>query len=297
MKKSFYPILILIFLFISCESYNQDDYEELVFVESYAVANRTLPSVRISTTSPTNEQYSFIENALTTANVRVSLLDDDGNREETFVYFHSSLNDGIYRTFSHHIVQPRRSYMLEIDFNDRDEVITAVTTIPDQFEIINEVRERAVYQSDDQLEIILSQTESTQRQNIFVFNTIAQNPVFENLTPFYRNSVEDGDAVIGDFISNSSGLINEGSFQVEPDGSIVLKFPWLGVAFFEENLVVTNSVDKNMFDLIRSQDVQLGGSTLPPGEIPNLIYNMDGGIGVFGSLATDTVKTFFERPF
>lgn len=297
MKKSFYPILILILFFTSCESYNQDDYEELVFVESYAVANRTLPSVRISTTSPTSEQYSFPENALTNANVRVSLLDDDGNREESFDYFHSSLKDGIYRTFSHHIVQPRRSYMLEIDFDERDEVISAVTTVPDQFEIINEVPERAVYQSEDQLEIILSQTESTQRQNVFVFNTIAENPVFENLTPFYRNAVEDGNSVTGDFVSNSSGLINEGSFQAEPDGSIVLKFPWLGVAFFEENLVVTNSVDKNMFDLIRSQDVQLGGSTLPPGEIPNLIYNMDGGIGVFGSLASDTVNIFFERPF
>ena len=296
MKKISVLIIIFSLLLLSCESYNQEGYEELVFVESYLVVNRTLPSVRISTTSPINDQYSFRENALTDANVQISLLDDDGNREETFAFFHSSFTDGVYLSFNNHRVLPRRTYQLEIDFNNRDEIISAETTVPDQFEIVNEVRERVVYQSDEQVEIVLTQTETAQRQNIFVFNTLAQKPEYENLTPFYRNSVDNGNSVVRDFVSNSSGLINEGSFDIEPDGTIRLRFPWLGVAFFEENLVVTNSVDQNIYDLIRSQEVQLGGSTLPPGEIPNLIYNMNGAIGVFGSLATDTVKTFFERP-
>lgn len=296
MKKISVLTIISILLLSSCESYNQESYQELVFIESYLVANRTLPAVRVSTTSPVNEQYLFSENALTDANIQISLLDENGNREATFGFFHSVRNNGIYRTVDNHRVLPRRTYLLEIDFNNRDEIISAKTTIPDQFDIVNEVRERVVYQSDEQVEIVLTQTETTQRQNVFVFNTLAQNPNYENLTPFYKNAVDNGNAVVGDYVSNSSGLINEGSFDIEPDGTIRLRFPWLGVAFFEENLVVINSVDQNIYDLIRSNEVQLGGSTLPPGEIPNLIYNVDGGIGVFGSFATDTVATFFERP-
>ena len=287
---------VSLFIILSCKSYNQDDYRELVVVESYLVAGRTLPFVQISTTSPLSEQYSFSNNALNDANVRISLLDENGEAEETFFFSHSSLVDGIYQATSGHTVQPKRTYRLDIDFDNRDEIISAETTVPDQFEVISDIQDRIVYQSEDQLEITLSPTESTQRQNVFVFNTIAENPVFENLTPFYRNSVQDGKSRIEDFVSNSSGLINEGNFQLDADGAIRLRFPWLGVAFFEENIIATNSLDKNMFDLIRSQDVQLGGSTLPPGEIPNLIYNIEGGIGVFGSLASDTVRTFIERP-
>ncbi len=45
----------------------------------------------------------------------------------------------------------------------------------------------------------------------------------------------------------------------------------------------------NMYDFYRSRDIQGGGSTLSPGEFQNVIYNIDGGIGVFGSMASDTV--------
>lgn len=296
MKPNYLLLLLILFIVSSCESYNQDDYREIVVVESFAVANRTLPNIRVSTTSPSGEKYNFADNALTNANVQVVLLDEENNTEELFSYFHSSFADGIYVPASNHVVQPRRTYRLDIDFDERDEIITAETTIPDQFSIINDVRDSTVYQSVDQIEVLLSATERTQNQNVFVFNAISLKPDIENLTPFYRGIVDDGNSDLEDFISNSSGLINEGNFDINPDGTILLRFPWIGIAFFEENLIITNSVDKNVFDLIRSQEVQFGGSTLPPGEIPNLIYNVEGGIGVFGSLSSDTVQTYFKRP-
>jgi hypothetical protein len=296
-KKFLLPFLFLLVI-TGCDNLSQDEYVEYVFVESYVVAHRSLPEIKISTTAPVNEEYRFSESALTGANIQIVLLSENGDDEEVFGY-NASQRPGIYLPQSEsHRALPKRSYRLDIDFNDRQEVLSATTTIPDAFEILNEVPDTLTYQSDNQLEITISPTENTQKQNVFVFSAVALNPSMETLTPFYRAAVDNDDAEINNFLVNSSGLINEGNFDINPDGTITLKFPWIGVAFYEGNYVVANSIDKNLYDLVRSQQVQLGGgSTLSPGEIPNAIYNIEGGIGVFGSLSSDTVQTYFKSPF
>ena len=286
-----------IMLIAGCELYEQDEYRELVQVESYLVAGRQLPVVRVTRTLPIDREYTFQDAALSGAIVSISLLDENGETEEVFPYGTGAAG-GIYTPLNEtHTVVPRRSYRIDVAFNNRDEQLTAVTTVPDQISVINEVRQSVVYQSEEQLEIILAPTVQTQSQNVFVFDALAQNPTFESLTPFYLAAVSDGDAEIEDFFSNSSGLINEGNFDIMDDGTIFLNFPWIGAAFYGETTVVTNSVDQNLAELLRSQEVQLGGSTLSPGEIPNLRYNIDGGIGVFGSISSDSVVTNFLRPF
>ncbi len=287
--------IILVGFIIGCDPYGQDDYEEFVVVEAYAVAERNLPIVRISRTVPVTEEYSFAEAALGGANVQIILLDEDGNDLQIFPY--NQIATGIYQPANvFHRVQPRNTYRIDINFNNREEIITAITTVPDQFSIINEVSDTLTYLGNRQLEMVLSATQQTQNQKVYVFNTIVENPQIENLTPFYFDAVVNGNSKVEDFANNSSGLVNEGNFSINEDGTTTLIFPWIGVAFYEENRVVTNSVDSNIRDLISSQDVQLGGSTLPPGEIPNLRYNVVGGIGIFGSVASDTVTTYFARP-
>lgn len=286
---------IVLGILLGCDPYNQDGYKEYVVVEAYAVAERSLPIVRISRTIPVDEEYSFSDTALSGANVQITLLDENGNDLQNFPY--NQVSDGIYQSSNlFHSVRPRHTYRIDINFNDRDDELTAQTTVPDQFSIINEIPDTLTYLGDQQLEILLSATQQTQYQKVYVFNTIKENSELELLTPFYLDAVINGDSEVQDFANNSSGLVNEGNFTLNDDGTTTLLFPWIGVAFFEENKVVTNSVDTNIRDLIRSQDVQLGGSTLPPGEIPNVRYNIEGGIGIFGSVASDTVTTFFERP-
>lgn len=297
MKKFIPGFIVLLLITTGCENYPQDDYEEVIVVESYAVANRVLPPVRVTKTSPVDVEYNLSEAAVKNANVQVVLLDENADDEEVFEYIFTSNDSGVYHPVSNHRVLPKRTYRLDINFNDRDEVITAYTTVPDDFEIISDVPPSIEYQSSEQLEIILSENERTQAQSVFVFSTITQEPEIENLTPFFRSLVDDDHAELVDFISNSSGLINEDNFERNPDGTITLRYPWIGVAFYGPNLLVTSSVDTNLNDLVRSQQVQLGGSTLPPGEIPNLIYNIKGGIGVFGSLSSDTISTTFTRQF
>jgi hypothetical protein len=218
------------------------------------------------------------------------------NRNQLFPYS-AGPAAGIYiPAGDEHSVLSGRTYRVDVEFTDRDNILSAETTVPDQISVINEIRESVVYQSDEQLEIVLAPTVQTGSQNVFVFDALAQDPSEENLTPFYLAAVNDGNTEIEDLLSNSSGLINEGNFDLMPDGSISLLFPWIGAAFYGETIVVTNSVDRNVAELIRSQEVQLGGSTLSPGEIPNLRYNVEGGIGIFGSITSDSVTTNFLRP-
>lgn len=286
-------------LLFGCESYDQDDYREYIVVESYAIAEQPLPDIRLSTTAPADAEYSFEDNFIRNAIVLVTLLDENGEPEEVFEYAESTEEPGIYTALiQSYQVEALRTYKLDIVFNDRDDQISATTTVPDQVEVVNEIPESVVYQSENQLEIVLAEPQQTVDQNVFVFNTISLEPAIDNLTPFYLSIIEDEEDVdITEYVRNSSGLINEGNFDPLPDGTILLRYPWIGVAFYGENLVVTLSVDENLSDVIRSQEVQLGGSTLSPGEIPNLLYNIEGGIGVFGSLSADTIRTRFSRPF
>ncbi|WP_340102726.1 DUF4249 family protein [Rhodohalobacter sp. 8-1] len=287
--------VIVLFVMFGCDVYEQDDYQELVVLEAYAIAGRPLPDVRLSTTSPATEEYNFRDVALNDAIVVIAQFDGTGQTVADFSY--SLRSDGVYRADDRStFVQPGTRYQIQVQFDSRQEQLSAETVVPQQFEVLSDVNESYVYQSENQLEILLTATESNANQNVYVFNTITREPDIDNLTPFYLDAVVNGNSDIEEFLNNSSGLINEGNFEINDDQTILLRFPWIGVAFFGENAVVINSADPNLADLVRSEELQLGGSTLPPGEIPNLIYDVKGGIGVFGSISTDTLITKFTRP-
>jgi hypothetical protein len=83
----------------------------------------------------------------------------------------------------------------------------------------------------------------------------------------------------------NSPIINEGNYDINQDGTLTIRLPWIAVAFFGENRLTASALDDNLYDFIRTQTVQQGGSTLSPGEIPNVIERIEGGTGVFGSFA------------
>jgi len=299
MMKNLIPILLAITAITSCEVYEQDDYEELYVVESYLVANRQLPFVRLSTTIPALDFYDFEETAVSNAVVEIHLLETgpESAVDQVFTYINSQ--QGIYIANQEHTVLPNRTYGIQIYLPGSQDIITAHTVVPDTFRVLGGVQDSIVYQSSEQLEITLSESSYPGRQNIFVFNALSQDPIPDKLTPFYTDLYESSDQKkedLNQFANNSSGIINEGNFEINNDGSITIKYPWIGIAFFDENKIVANTLDDNIYDFLRSQQVQLGGSTLSPGEIQNIITHINGGIGVFGSVASDTVETFVKRP-
>lgn len=298
MKNIIFTILIAA-ICLSCEIYSQDEYEQFYVVESYLIAGRQLPHIRVSTTVPAEANYTFENATVNNADIEIRLLESgpDSDVEDTFPYIWT--DPGTYGAPLTHYVLPGRTYALHIVFPNSDHEISAQTIVPETFEILEGVRDTIVYRSAEQLEITVSKSSYPGRQNIFIFNTVSLDPEIQNLTPFYEDFFEDEDDDQNNLsllANNSSGIINEGNFEINPDGSFTIPYPWIGFSFYEDNLLVANTIDDNVYDYVRSQSVQLGGSTLSPGEIQNVIYNIDGAVGVFGSIASDTASTFLKRP-
>lgn len=299
MKKLLIPLLLVFITLASCEIYEQDDYEEFYVLESYLVANRQLPFVRLSTTIPALDFYDFEETAVSDADIEIHLLESGPESPVDQVFAYTNVQQGIYISNQQHEVLPKRTYQIEVTFPGTQNMITAYTVVPDTFRVLGGVRDSIDYQSSEQLEIKLSESSYPGRQNIFVFNALSQTPDPGRLTPFYAELYKDSDEKEEDlesFANNSSGIINEANFKVNEDGSFTIKFPWIGIAFYGSNKIVANTLDDNIYDFIRSQEVQLGGSTLSPGEIQNIVTHINGGIGIFGSVASDTVQTFVKLP-
>ena len=289
-RLSIYCCALLILA--GCELYEQNDYEEYYVVESYLIANGDLPMVRLSTTSPIEEQYSFQENALSNAQVEIRLLNADSTIAERYSY--SESNAGVYVPETDVSVQSEQLYQLHVATASRD-TVTATTYVPGSFRTVNELQDRYTYQSREQIEITTTPSSYiTERQTFYIFSVNAVDPDSSDLTPFYRDLVIDQDSEIQNYYINSSGIINEQNYEQNENGNITLTVPWLAIAFYYSNDVVATAIDNNMYDFLRSQDVQTGGTTLSPGEIQNIRYHVNGGIGIFGSMAADTNRVYIE---
>lgn len=296
-------VLLTFFIFalilVSCEEYPQDDYEEFYVVETYLIAQNQLPDIYLSTTAPVTSKYLFQDYAVSNATVTIDLLsdDEDSQIEQFFSYTMDRENPGVYKPRIPHKILPSRTYRIRVDDlpDDPFASIVGYTTVPDTFSTISEVPDTVVYQSDEQIELEITESVNPDRQSYFIFTTISEAPEFESFTPLYLDFYDQEEDDLGDYVKTSSGIVNEENFDIHSNGTLTLKYPWIGVAFFGDNLIVANTVDDNVYDFLRSQSVQLGGSTLSPGEIPNVLYRLEGGIGVFGSLAADTIRTYIKR--
>ena len=292
-------VLIFTLLAVSCNEYPQDDYEEFYVVETYLIAQNELPEIYLSTTAPVTSKYLFQDYAVSNASITIDLLsgDEDSEIEQFFGYTMDNQNSGIYKPLIPHKVLPSRTYRIRIaDLpNNPLASIVGYTTVPDTFSTISDVPDTVVYQSNEQIELNITESVNPDRQSYFIFTTISQSPEVSSFTPLYLNFYDQDEDQLGDYVKTSSGIVNEENFDTNSDGTLTLKYPWIGVAFFGDNLIVANTVDDNIYDFLRSQSVQLGGSTLSPGEIPNVLYKLEGGIGVFGSLAADTIRTYIKR--
>lgn len=297
MKKNLlYTISTVFLVMLGCETYTQDDYQEYYVVESYLVAGRQLPQVRLSTTAPIDQFFSFENVAVGGATVQLRLLENDGQTiGQVFPY--TSDSTGLYYALDQHDVLPLRNYQLHIELNGGADIITAQTFVPDTFRVVSEVMDTLIYQSTEQLEVTVSESVYPGRQNIFIFNTLSLEPTVENLTPLYFDFYDDDEVLLQEFANTESGLLNAANFTVNADQSVTIRYPWLAVAFFGDNKLVASTVDDNIYDFYRSESVQLGGSTLSPGEIQNVITRIEGGIGIFGSMASDTIQTFIKPNF
>lgn len=277
-------------IFTSCDLYEQDEYVEQYVVESYLIAGKGLPQVRLTTTASFDREYLPNEVSVSDAVVHIHLLSEDGTRQTTYEY--SETRDGVYEKSSRNniFVEEKRTYELDITLPGSDNVISAQTTVPGKFEVLSVDRDTSVYQTERQLQATFSSSYYPGRQSYYIFATEALEPDNYDITPFWKMADNDRSSLT----LINSGIINEENYRVEGD-KLILRYPWLGIAYYGPNEINTYAIDDNVYDFHRSHSVQLGGSTLSPGEIPNIIYNVEGAIGLFGSMAGASVRVYVKK--
>lgn len=265
-----------------CDPYKQDSFQEQMVVEAFLTAGEPLPEIRLSRTLPFDEFYSFETAALSGLDLRVLLTDDAGAVTQTFTYAESDQR-GIYLPEDDTaLVQPGRVYRLEVRENpDAAPKLRARTFVPGGFELVSDNGDTFVYQGPVQYEPTFTISFYPGRQNYYIASTLALQPDPELLTPFYAGFFEEENP--DQFLRVSSPIINEGNYEINDDNTITLTLPWISIAYFGPNEVAFYALDTNLYDYVRTLSLQGGGPNQSPGQIDNILWNVEGGIGIFGS--------------
>ncbi len=286
-------------LAVGCDTLEPGSYEAEVVVEGYLEAGAPLSEIRVSRTVALDTIYNSSSAGIDDAQVSVRLLDAAGEVVESHPYRSSPGQRGVYLPESilgqMPLVRPLQMYELFVDVPSESRPIRASTFVPDTFTTVRSGPDSVVYRSSEQYTFLVSPTEYPGRQNIFLFTTTALEGRVDQLTPFARRLLDNSELSIDDLREQSTPTLNEDNFQQVENGFLRIRFPWLGVSFFGANIIAVNTLDDNLYDFIRSQSVQQGGSTLPPGEIPNALEHVEGGRGVFGSYARSSLRIYVMR--
>ncbi|MDZ7771911.1 MAG: DUF4249 domain-containing protein [Balneolaceae bacterium] len=283
----------------ACDPYAQDSYREYLVVESYLVAGAPLPEVRLTRTLPLEEEYTLQKAGVPDASIRIMQLNESESAVNTYTYRYDE--EGTYLPVDNSArIRAGRRYRLVAEVAG-EEPVRAETLVPGAFQATDVAVDSAAYQSDNQIEVTTTPSYYPGRQSFFLFTLEVQDPTVVELTPFYLDQyvqTDDGEErrqLLEELAKNSSGIINERNYERNDNQTITLRLPWIAVAYYGPNDLIASAIDDNMYDFLRSQSVQTGGSTLPPGEVQNVRYHVEGGIGIFGSLATDTVSIYIVR--
>lgn len=279
-----------------CDTVDPGKLDSDIVVELVLIADEPLPSLRLSRAAGLNDNIDFSDLAIRGADVHLSLRGSAQSRvrmeEKADIagVYHPSVDD--------FIIQPGGVYDLSIQIPGSSETVTSTTTVPGRIALVSASLDSVVYQSDDQLQLTITKSSHPNRDlNYFIFVTEALDVREEQLVPLAEYIFDsDDDITVEDFRVNGSPLVSSSNFDVNPDGTITIQYPWIGVLFYGPNRLNLNAIDDNLYDLVRSQSIQQGGSTFATGEIPNPIENIVGAHGIFGSMARATHTFLVLRP-
>ncbi|HET6567936.1 MAG TPA: DUF4249 family protein [Rhodothermales bacterium] len=295
MKKQLLAISMLALLILAgCDTRGPVEFDQQIVVEGYLIAGEPFGPIRVSRTAPLDATYDPADLAVRDAAVEVQMLDASGQVAARYPFTRAGF--GVYLTPSQVTVRPEATYRLFVTIPGRSTPVTAQTTVPAAIHVRYASADSLVYQGPEQLEVQIAGKSASERQRVFVFTTEALSPFADNLTPFARALYDNGDVELQDLRTGSSPLLNEANYRVVDDNTIAVQLPWIAISFYGFNRLFISVVDDNYYDFRRTADVQQGGSTLAPGEIPNVLDHVDGGTGVFGSLARASTRLYVKRP-
>jgi len=295
--RTFRYVFSALILLSACDSTTEPIEEGEPVVEAYLIANESMPTLRLTRTTDINSGFNTPALAIRDADVYVVLKGINQAPDVVFEYVHSDTLGGLYEPLSADAVLPGRTYEFKAIIASTAEEIFASTVVPTDLEILRISADTLVYQGDIQYSVDLTESRSPGRNAIFVQSITALEPDACQLTSFYLweiydlEETDDFDCTqlapgkLIDYLLVASPPLNEEGYETNPDGSTIVSLPWFAVVFYGQSRVGTAAVDDSINDFMRFQVVQQQGGTLSPGEIPNVLDHVDGGRGVFGSMA------------
>ena len=316
--------LLLALGLAACDGFNDDDFSPDVVVSAFLGAGENLPPVRVTQTSPFLEAYDPDAVGLEDAEVAITLLASDGS-DQTTVRYVPGLAPGRYVPTDTLTVLPQRTYRLDVSVQGR--AVTALTTVPPAVAIVGDAEQSVVYGDGNGPGVRVTQsTQPGGRQAAFIGSTRALEPSqFDEVEidgeTFYRSvpgtgalptpifqrfldcDLEDAgtllcgeDPLQDDAVIGTSPVINEASYIDLGDGTVLVEIPFIAFGYYGPYRLTLVSLDPAYQAFVQTQAVQLGGTTLSPGEIPNVTTNIEGGLGIFGSFARVTSLTTILEP-
>lgn len=176
------------------------------------------------------------------------------------------------------------------------EAVLAETVVPDTFAVVRPPPDTVVYNVlGPGPAFDVTPSEAPGRQAVYLFTVTALDPETYGLTPTIASLIEDTDADPADFVNGASPVLNEGNYVRNPDGTITIRVPWLAIAYFGPNRFTINALDDAAYDFLRSRSAQFTPTTLAPGEIQDVLSNVENGTGVFGSFARVSAEVFIQE--
>lgn len=315
-----------------CDGTRDGEFVPLLVVSASLGADEPLPPVQLTRTSPLLEPYDPSAVAVAGARVTVTLLAADGSDEATYLYADDLSGQFGENALGRYLpadslstrVLPGRTYRLDAAVDGQ--TLRAVTTVPATVELVEGPAGQVVYGVGQGPELRIRLTSTPGRQSAFVASTRALAPAeFRPFSvdgetryrsvpdpdrflpvPLYQRFLdcepEAGGTILCDedpadnAVTGTSPVINEDSYIDLGDGTALVQVPFLAFGFYGPYRVSLVSVDDALQTFVQTQAVQGGGSTLSPGEIPNVTTNVEGGLGVFGSFARVSVETTIVEP-
>ena len=201
-------------------------------MEGYLEAGQPVGYVTVSRTLPVNETYDPAVQGVSNAAVRIELLENGGNGVEIFmgVVFAPRPASGRYRTREVVDVLPLRTYRLVVDVPGAG-TVTSETTVPALFRFLDTEERTFVYDTGEAPLFEITEPFYPGRQSIFLITTISLEPDTTNLTPFADAIGED----IFTLRETLSPPLNGENFDRTPSGGMLIRYPWIGLAFYGLN--------------------------------------------------------------
>ena len=242
------------------------EYSNQVVVQGYLMAYQPIDSIVIRRTAQIDEYATGQRLAMRGALVVISGNGIVDTLKEKLGY------PGYYTSvrIPRNIIQPKTTYSLYVKVSDGRSV-TAQTTVPDTFHIIDK----------DKFPRVLHY-----RKGLYSIDWTSSNTYSDYIT-----SVTSVDLSVENPIPN-----NFGDNERKPDRTSYgfnyiekthAEIPWFTFNYYGETALSVTAVDENYYAFIRQLE---GGGT----DIRELHYNVNGGLGVFGSGALDSLHIVLQ---